>query len=337
MAPPANRRTGYSRRAQYSTFFAYVAGVIGVLAGALLLLGSISNSAAASSPVLAFLRGTAGDITAPLGRAVAAMRASVAQGVDVGQGFLASGSEVARLRKEVALARVARVETRAAQDENRRLKALLDLATQDPRPIANGWLISSSASSTRRYALVSAGLRDGVRPGMPVRTPEGLVGRVLEVGQVSARVLLITDTQSVVPVRRAQDGVPAFATGKGDGTLVLRLLTLAVNPLHVGDVFVTSGSGGIYWPGTPIAQVTGLTHDGATARVLGDPAASEMVAVLPAWTPTEDATLPPPTGEQPPAPKPTAKAKGKKGAKGAKPAASPAPAPAPAPAGKHAP
>ena len=128
---------------------------------------------------------------------------------------------------------------------------------------------------------------------MPVVSPLGLVGRIVEVGQVSARVLLLTDTESVVPVRRASDGIPAFVTGRADGTVQLRLLTLAMNPLRVGDAFVASGSGGLYWPGTPIAVVASLTHDGAIARVLADPATSEMVVVQPEWNPVADTTLPP--------------------------------------------
>jgi rod shape-determining protein MreC len=118
---------------------------------------------------------------------------------------------------------------------------------------------------------------------MPVRTPLGLVGRVLEVGRRTSRVLLVTDTASVGPVRRATDGVPAFAQGLGDGRLQLRLISLGVNPLKKGDVFVTSGSGGLYRPGTVIAAVVSLTRDGAIARVLSDPGATEFVAVEPMW------------------------------------------------------
>ena len=62
----------------------------------------------------------------------------------------------------------------------------------------------------------------------------------------SSRVLLLTDSESVVPVRRAKDDVVAFAEGRADGSLRLRLINLGVNPIKVGDVFVTSGSGGLY-------------------------------------------------------------------------------------------
>ena len=290
MAPPANRRTGYSRRAQYTTFLAYVAGAVGVLVGGLVLVGSITTHSTFSA-----LRMLATDITTPAARLVVSARNATSEIADTAGGFITSGSETARLRREVALARVRLVETHALADENRRLKAQLQLAGGTPKPVANGWLISATNTSTRRYAAISAGRLSGVAPGMPVRTALGLVGRVLE-----------ADSESVVPVRRASDGIPAFATGSADGTLRLRLLSLGIKPLKPGDGFVTSGAGGIYWPGTPIAVVTQLTHDGAIARVLSDPAASEIATVQPAFDPVADPSLAAVAG--PPA-KPTKPAK----------------------------
>jgi rod shape-determining protein MreC len=131
---------------------------------------------------------------------------------------------------------------------------------------------------------------------MPVRSMEGLVGRVLEVGRSTSRVMLITDTESLVPVRRAKDSVPAFAQGRGDGTLQIRLINLGINPLQKGDVMVTSGSGGLYRPGTAVAAVVELTRDGGIARVLSDPAATEYVVVEQIWAP---AARPAPTAEVP--------------------------------------
>ncbi|HMO69275.1 MAG TPA: rod shape-determining protein MreC, partial [Novosphingobium sp.] len=138
--------------------------------------------------------------------------------------------------------------------------------------------------STRRFATLGAGSRDGVASGMPVRAPQGLLGRVLEVGPSTARILLITDSESVVPVRRARDGVPAFAQGTGDGRLRLRLINLGINPIRKGDAFVTSGSGGLYPPGIPVAIVTQITSDGAIANPASDPATSDLVLVEQAWS-----------------------------------------------------
>jgi rod shape-determining protein MreC len=134
---------------------------------------------------------------------------------------------------------------------------------------------------------------------MPVVSPLGLIGRVLEVGDSSARVMLITDTESSVPVRRATDNVQAYATGRGDGTLLIRLTSTGLNPLKKGDAIVTSGSGGLYRPGTAVAVINELTRDGAIARPLSDPGMTEYVAVAYPW----DETKPPPPAAPPAEPR----------------------------------
>lgn len=280
MAPQSTRHTGFSRRAQYTTFFAYVAGVLGTLAGAALLGMSIYHPAA-----FAGLRSAAGDATAPAGSVAASTRSTSVSLFDTVAGYIAAGRQNAQLRREAEIARVRLVEAQATAEENRRLKALLDLREADQTPVAMARMIASTSASTRRFATISAGSDDGVAVGMPVRSPLGLIGRVLETGRTTARVLLVTDTESVVPVRRARDGVPAFATGRGDGTLQLRLINLGINPLKKGDTFVTSGSGGLYRPGTAIAVVSAVTSDGAIARVLSDPGATDYVAIERVWAP----------------------------------------------------
>ncbi len=278
MAPPVNRRPGYSRRAQYGTFFGYVLAVIGVGLGVLLLVISTGNAS-----FLAGLRGAAGDAVAPIGSASATARSGTRTAYEVVTGYLTSGYRTSRLEKEVVEARVRLAEADAVKEENQRLKAMLGIVEVEPRPVAVARLIGSTSSSTRRIAMLGAGSNQGIQIGMPVRSPLGLVGRVLEVGRNSSRVLLITDSESVVPIRRASDGVPAYATGRADGSLQIKLINLGLNPLKPGDALVTSGSGGLYRPGVAIAVVSQVTHDGALARPLSDPGSTEFVAVDPLW------------------------------------------------------
>ena len=297
MAPnPANRRSGHSRRAQYGTFFGYIAGIAGALVGGGLLIVSILDPSTFSGA-----RGMAADAVAPGGRVAAQGRATGRGLFETARGYFAAGSRNARLQRELDAAKIRIAEAQAIAEENRRLKALLGLAQEEPRPIAVTRFVASTGASTRRFATIAVGRSRGVSVGMPVRAPLGLVGRVLEAGRATSRVLLVTDTESVVPVRRAADGVAAFAQGRGDGKLQLRLINLDVNPLRRGDVFVTSGSGGLYRPGTPIAAVVSLTRDGAIARVLSDPAATEYVTVEPMWAPPPEPPAAPPVS-QPAAP-----------------------------------
>ncbi len=307
----ANRRPGNSRRAQYGTFFGYFAGVLGALVGAALLIVSFVDPG-----FFAGLRGLVGGATAPAGEVGATTRKGALTVYDIAKGYVLAGSRGAKMQADLRQDQVTIAELRANADENRRLKALLGLAAVEPKPITVAKLITSSASSTRRFAAISAGRDRGVGVGMPVRSPLGLIGRVLESGPSTARVLLISDTESLVPVRRASDGVPAFAQGRGDGQVQIRLINLGINPLRRGDVFVTSGSGGLYPPAVAVAAATELTRDGAVAQVLSDPAATDYVLVYPAWSEpaAELAAAPAPPAAKPP-PLPSRKAAAKKPAK----------------------
>lgn len=290
MAPPANRRSSYSRRAQYTTFLSYSAGVLGAVVGIALVIISLVNPQAFST-----LRSVASDAVAPAGKATAEGRAMGRNAWANVTGFLQSQGANARLRRQLAEAKIRLVQADATRAENARLKALMGLTDQSEKPIAFARLTGSTGASSRRFAILGAGRDKGVEQGMPVRSEKGLVGRILEVGASSARVMLITDSESVVPVRRATDGVPAFAQGSGDGTLRIRLINLGINPLKKGDVLVTSGSGGLYRPGTPIAIISEVVRDGAIGRVLSNPSDSDYVRVERAWA----AAAPPPPASDP--------------------------------------
>ncbi|MDR7103194.1 rod shape-determining protein MreC [Croceicoccus sp. BE223] len=280
MAPPKDRRSSFSKRAQLGLFTSYVAAFFGAALGFVLLMISLFHPA-----TFAFARSAATDVAAPAGQVGATVRTGGKSVIDVIAGYIAAGSKNAQLRKELAIARSRLAEAEAIKSENQRLKQLLNVRETDGRPVTAARLIGSTASSTRRFALLSAGARDGVQVGMPVRSSTGLVGRVLEVGQRTARILLITDGESVVPVRRVNGDIAGFAQGQSNGTLVIRLIDLGINPLKKGDVFVTSGSGGLYRPNVPVAIVANVTRDGAVARIVSDPAASEFVVVEPIWQP----------------------------------------------------
>ena len=277
MAPP-NTRSGSNRKAQISVFTGYVIAGAGALIGAALLIISLWQPQA-----LAGLRAMAVDATSPVGEAGATARIGGMNFFSAIGGYYRAGSRNAELEREVQIARVKLAEVDAVRQENRRLKSALGLSDREAEPVALGRLIGSTSSSARRFAYISAGSADGVRPEMPVVSPMGLVGRILETGRHSARVLLLTDSESMVPVRRASDDVVAFAEGRPDGSLRLRLINLGLNPLKQGDVFVTSGAGGLFRPNIPVAVVDEVTRDGAIARLLSNPAATDFVSIEPVW------------------------------------------------------
>lgn len=280
MAATAQSRSGYSKRAQYTLFTGYIVAGLGAVIGAALLLFSLWQP-----QFLAGLRSEAQDAVSPVTRSTAMVRTESKGFIASIAGYLRAGSQNAALKREVELARIRLKEAEAVRGENARLKALIGLRSGPVRPVAVARLIGSTATSTRRFAYLGAGRSQGVAPGMPVVSPRGVIGRVLEVGRTSSRVLLLLDSESVLPVRRSGDEVVAFAEGRGDSLLRVRLINLGINPLKVGDVLVTSGAGGYYQPGTAVAIVSARTADGGLARVISDPAATDFVAVMPIFEP----------------------------------------------------
>ena len=278
MAPPSSRRSGFSKKAQYSVFTGYILATLGALFGLALLALSLWQPSA-----LAPLRGAAQDVVSPVGGASATVRSGSGSVADTISAYWNAGQQNAALREEVEIARIRLAEAQSVVAENDRLKALLALAEGEVEPVATTRLIGSSATSSRRFAYLGVGRVDGIEVGMPVRSARGVVGRVLEVARRSARVLLLTDTESVLPVRRASDDTVAFAEGRGDGFLRVRLINLGLNPLKEGDIFVTSGAGGYYRPGVAVAVLTELTPDGGLARLIAEPSATDFVNVEPVF------------------------------------------------------
>ena len=284
MAAPRNRRPGFSRRAQYSQFLAYVIAVTGGLVGAVLLL-----LARFDPPAFSALRAGTAEVTAPVSWAAGSVWRAIASVPGAIGDFFGVHAENARLKDQVAADRRQLLRARAIAFENIRLKKLLALREPGIDPVVSARLVSSSASSSRRFALLYAGLAQGVHAGMPVQASDGLVGRVLEAGPDTARVLMLIDPDSIVPVRRTRDGAAGFVTGRGDGMLDVKAISLNAD-FAVGDVLVTSGSGGIFAPNVPVAKVVSRDRDGTQAMPFAAPDAFDYALVLRAYLP------PPPPG-----------------------------------------
>ena len=274
MAPPGGPRPGWSRRAQYGLFFSFLLAVAGLVIGLVLLALSLVAPKSYAS-----VRGVALDATAPVTSGLRAVTATVG-GIFTGAGnYWDAAHQNAQLKRERELMLQRIIEAKAISQENRELKAALQLREHSRSPIASGRIVGSSFSSPRRYAIFSAGTADGVRVGMPVRSAQGLIGRVIDSGALSSRILLISDRASLVPAKILRGGQPVISQGRGDGTIDLRPLEVGRNPFKRGDIVITSGTGGLYPPLIPIARVVRLDDDGAIARPLADPSSISFAMV----------------------------------------------------------
>ncbi|BAK66389.1 rod shape-determining protein MreC [Sphingobium sp. SYK-6] len=284
MPPPGKRRPGYDRKAQYGLFASYVIALAGAALGLLLLMISIADPTG-----FAALRSVAAEITRPVSSGLRTVVVGIGNLDEAVAAYINAGAQNAALLRQVEANRTRLIEAEAIRQENARLKRLLRLTESETGVVSAGHLISSTSSSAARLARLDIGRARGVQPGMPVRAPEGLVGRVLRAGPNSSDVLLLIDEGNVVPVRRTTDNIPGISSGRGDGTVEIRALNTERNPFKPGDILVTSGIGGIYRPNIPVAVVARLEGDRAVAFPLANPSRVELVLVQTPYRPAEAA------------------------------------------------
>ena len=276
----ATARPGWSRRAQYGLFFSFLAVIPGIVVGLILLALSL-----VAPKTFQGIRGAALDVTGPVATALHEVTAT-ATGLVSGAGdYWDAASQNADLRRERKAMLQRMIEAKAIVQENRQLKATLQLRERSRQAVAVGRVVGSSFNSPRRFAIISVGSGDGVRVGMPVRSPDGLVGRIVDTGALASRVLLVSDRSNIVPARLLRSGIPVISQGRGDGTVDVRPLEVGRNPFKRGDVIITSGTGGLYPPLVPIARIVKLDDDGAVAIPLADPANTSFAIVEPPFEP----------------------------------------------------
>ena len=281
----ATARPGWSRRAQYGLFFSLIAVIAGIIVGLILLIMSL-----VAPHQFQHVRGAALDVTGPIAGALHEVSAT-AEGLFTGAGnYWDAANQNAGLKRERQAMLRRMVEAKAIFQENRQLKAVLQLREHERSTIAVGRIVGSSFNSPRRFAILSVGANDGVKIGMPVRSPDGLIGRIIDAGALASRVLLVSDHANIVPARLLRNGIPVIAQGRGDGTVDVRPLEVGRNPFKRGDIIITSGTGGLYPPLVAIARVVKLDDDGAVALPLADPATTSFAIVEPPFEPAAAAS-----------------------------------------------
>jgi len=194
----------------------------------------------------------------------------------------------ARLETEARLLRLESLES-----ENARLRELLDSSAR----IGNRALVAEILAVDldpyyQRFDL-NRGLVDGVYVGQALIDADGVIGQVVRVGPLTSEAVLITDPDHAVPVSVDRNGVRTIAVGTGDrGRLRLRNLTNNAD-IVVGDVLVSSGLGGVFPAGYPVARVVDVIRrpDQPFAEVIAEPVSSldRDREVLLVWNAPDDA------------------------------------------------
>ncbi|MEL3921120.1 rod shape-determining protein MreC [Aeromonas enteropelogenes] len=142
------------------------------------------------------------------------------------------------------------------EHENQRLRELLGSPVHKDSRKMVAELLSVDSDPFSHQVLINKGALDGVYNGQAVINDQGVIGQVLHVGSTTSRVLLITDSSHGIPVRVLRNDLRAIASGSGElDKLELRNLPRNTD-VQVGDLLVTSGLGGRFPEGYPVATVT---------------------------------------------------------------------------------
>ncbi|AHG83743.1 MreC protein [Bibersteinia trehalosi USDA-ARS-USMARC-189] len=160
--------------------------------------------------------------------------------------------------------------------ENNRLRLLLSspLRQDEYKKIVE--VLTAEMDAYRQQIIINQGSHDGAFVGQPVIDERGVVGQVISVGETSSRVLLVTDVTHGIPVQVLRNDVRAVANGTGhNDELILENMPRGVD-IETGDVLVTSGLGGRFPEGYPVAIVETVQNDGSShfARATARPLAS---------------------------------------------------------------
>ena len=174
-------------------------------------------------------------------------------------------AENSELRNRLRNIEIRSMRYEALAQENAQLRGLRESLPT----VAEKWLVAEivhvEIDSLRPRVLINRGSNNGVFTAQAVLSDEGIVGQTTHVGPWSAEVILITDPEHAIPVQIERTGVRTIAEGTDEGELSLPYLPSNAD-VKAGDLLVTSGMGGVFPQGYPVAKIVELRRDAIQPR-----------------------------------------------------------------------
>jgi rod shape-determining protein MreC len=229
-------------------------------------------------------RGAALDSAAPILFVLSQPVDWISSGVAAVGAYIDAAHKAEALQAEITHLRALAERNAALEAENKTLRSLLGVRSFATQPLRVVRVVGGSGASYVQGAILSAGARDGIAPGQAVRDAQGLVGRVSETGHVAARVLLLTDLGSRIPVRLVRTGQTAILDGRNAPLAELIFLPTQAS-VQLGDQLVTSGHGGLFPPDIPVGTVVSLAGRHPLIRPTARLGELSLVLVLQAYVP----------------------------------------------------
>lgn len=214
--------------------------------------------------------------------------------------------ENAALKEQIQIYAAQQRVLNSLQQENNHLRAMLNAAPSDSYNFVLAEILEAANDRVRGLVLLNKGTNDRVQEGQVVLSGENIYGQVIEVTAFSSKVLQLIDRNHTIPVRNQRTGERALANGMGRGQ-PLEIKNLPGNSdTREGDIFVSSGLGGLYPPNFPVAKVI---PQGIEFKQ-GAPSATVKAAPLVNYEATRDVLLIwPKSGVAEPQPLPTPESK----------------------------
>ena len=204
--------------------------------------------------------------------------------------------ELGRLRAEKLLTNARLQRFNALEAENARLRALLDARTRVRDQVRVAEIMSVDANPYNHSLVINVGSQDGAFDGQALVDADGVVGQVIETGLMTSHAMLISDSDHALPVEVNRNGLRTIVVGTGE---IDRLdLPFVVNnaDIRAGDLLVTSGLGGAFPSGYPVAVVESVTRlpQEPYASVTARPAASlgQVREVMLIWSTSQSEEAP---------------------------------------------
>jgi len=169
--------------------------------------------------------------------------------------------ENASLRTQQLMLKAQTQKLASLESENIRLRELLGSSFEVGGKILAAELMSVNLDPYQHHVVINKGELDGVYPGQPILDAEGIMGQIVHVGPYTSTAVLITDTSHAIPVQVNRNGLRTIALGSG--TLNQLILPYIPNNADVraGDLLVSSGLGGRFPRGYPVAVIDAIQHD----------------------------------------------------------------------------
>lgn len=188
-------------------------------------------------------------------------------------------SENERLKEENAALRLLQNKVYQLTSDNQKLSQLLNYKPASEKHFVTARIVADNGGSFSKSVLVQAGSVDGVSKGNLALTELGVLGRVIEVGSLASRVLLITDYTSRIPVKVGENGTLAILSG--DNNVLLKLIAVPEGAeINIGDLVMTSGHSGVYPAGLSLGTVISINGNDIYVQPFSERDKTEFVRLV---------------------------------------------------------